>query len=309
MDFYEDNDDEKYSPYWETEEFEDLVATSLIGLYETNIKREKRGPKNCRFDMDLFARARKLGCYIPSNDRVCTLITQDNGTKSAKVQEVDVINDGIPDYAVISMRPGTISEYLWSFYVERVKFLPKGWCAPRPGKIFRVTQIFFGNVKVEGCGTYVVIDKQGMIESCYMPVNFNDRITGKPIQLQHRPRMIDWNEEQKERTLDYYSVWTSVTMQFYQDRRFLWNVQAKEGIAKATFAVHPEQIQSLFYARELPMTTTGRKRPILHWVKAHQRRMKEGIEFDVDKYLRGTNEFIYDNTKFEITNPIKRIKR
>lgn len=300
--------DKNYSPYWETDEFEDLVATSLIGLYETKIKKEKKGPKNCRFDMDVFARLRNLGCYIPSHDRVCQMNFDGDGNVSSRVQEIDVINDGIPDYAVISSKPGTISEYLWSFYVERVKFLPKGWQTPRPGKIFRVNQIFFGNTQVEGCGTYVVIDKDGKIESCYMPVMIPDRITGRTKIHYNRPRMTDTTPEQSQRTPDYYAVWTSVTMQFYQDRRHLWNVQAKEGIAKATFAVHQEQIKSLFYARDLPMTETGRKKPILHWVKAHQRRMKEGLEFDVEKHLRGSNEFVYNNTKFEIINPIKRLK-
>ncbi len=301
--------DDVYSPYWETDEFEDLVATSLIGLYETKIKKEKRGPKNCRFDMDVFSRARQLGCYIPSHDRVCQINVDATCMRSSRIQEIDVINDGIPDFAVLSSKPGTVSEYLWSFYVERVKFLPKGWQAPRTGKIFRVTQIFFGNTQVDGCGTYVVIDKDGKIESCYMPVVIPDRITGRTMLHQHRPRMTDMTTEQSRNTPDYYAVWTSVAMQFYQDRRHLWNVQAKEGIAKATFAVHPEQIKSLFYARDLPMTETGRKKPILHWVKAHQRRMKEGIEFDVDKYLRGTHEFIYNNTKFEIINPIKKVIR
>ncbi len=302
-----DLEDEKYSPYWETDEFEDLVATSLIGLYETKIKKEKRGPKNCRFDMDVFSRYRNLGCYIPSHDRVCQINHNGEDNKTARIQEIDVINDGIPDYAILSSKPGTISEYLWSFYVERQKFLPKGWESPRPGKIFRVTQIFFGNTQVDGCGTYVVIDKDGKIESCYTPVVIPDRITGRQVLHHHRPQMTDMTTEQSKRTPDYYAVWTSVTMQFYQDRRHLWNVQAKEGIAKATFAVHPEQIKSLFYARNLPMTETGRKKPILHWVKAHQRRMKEGIEFDVEKYLRGTHEFIYNNTKFEIINPIKKV--
>jgi hypothetical protein len=295
----------EYSPYWETDEFEDLVVSSLIGLYETNIKPEKRGPKNCRFDMELFTRLRSLGCYFPSNDRVCQVTFEEDGETLSSTQHIDPVNDGIPDYAILSSNPGTISEYLWSFYVERVKFLPKGWKAPRPGKIFRVTQIFFGNTQVEGCGTYVVIDKNGLIESCFMPVIISDPNTGRQILHHHRPRMLEGGSEGTKHTRDYYSAWTSNTIQFYQDRRHLWNVRAKEGIAKATFAVHEEQIKSLFYSRELPMTETGRKRPILHWVASHQRRMKSGIDFDVKEHLRGTNEFVYNGTMFEIINPQK----
>lgn len=39
----------EYSGYWETDEFEDLVARSLIGLYETKIKKSKKCPKIVRF--------------------------------------------------------------------------------------------------------------------------------------------------------------------------------------------------------------------------------------------------------------------
>lgn len=97
----------------------------------------------------------------------------------------------------------------------------------------------------------------------------------------------------------------SMSLTLYADRKYLWNVQANEHIAKASFGVYEEQIKSLFYARQLPMTATGRKRPILHWVNAHQRRMKEGIDVDIDKYLRGTEEFLMDGTKFSITQPRK----
>lgn len=99
--------------------------------------------------------------------------------------------------------------------------------------------------------------------------------------------------------------WASAIIGFYQDRRHLWNVVANEGKAKATFGVHPEQIKSLFYARDLPMTETGRKRPILHWVNAHKRRIEKGYEVDIDKHLRGINEFVYQGTKFTITQPFK----
>jgi hypothetical protein len=104
---------------------------------------------------------------------------------------------------------------------------------------------------------------------------------------------------------DFTTTSASSVIQFWQDRRYLWNVTAKEGIAKATFSVYPEQVKSLFYARDMPMTETGRKRPILHWVAAHNRRLKNGIDVDIDKHLRGINEFVYQGTKFVISRPLK----
>jgi hypothetical protein len=100
-------------------------------------------------------------------------------------------------------------------------------------------------------------------------------------------------------------VWASCVLGLGSDKKHLWNVTANEGFAKATFGVYPEQIKSLFYSRELPMTETGRKRPILHWVRSHRRRIKEGIEVDIEKHLKGINEFVYNGTKFIITRPLK----
>jgi len=50
----------------------------------------------------------------------------------------------------------------------------------RQGVIYRCMQVFYGK-HVEGCGTFVVIDKDG--ESCYIPTHYTDRITGKSMQI------------------------------------------------------------------------------------------------------------------------------
>jgi len=59
----------------------------------------------------------------------------------------------------------------------------------------------------------------------------------------------------------------------------------------------------------LPLTVTGRKKPILHWVRAHQRRIKEGVDIDINKHLRGCCEFVMNDTKFCITLPHKQTKQ
>lgn len=308
-----DHESPGYSPYWETEEFEDLVTRGLIGLYETKVKKDKKGPKCNRFNEEYLMKLRRRGCYFPSHDRVVCLefVDDTEEAKVSKTQNIDVLNEGLPPYAMWSSDAcGSINkdDYLWTFYMERVPSLPSPFKMPRKGTIYRCMQVFYGQ-KVEGCGTFIVIDKDGVVESCYVPVQYPDRVTGRVIQLQHRPRMTDFDKDEPSRALDYYVSYATTAIQIFQDRRFLWNVTAKEGNAKATFTVYPEQIKSLFYSRDLPMTDTGRKRPILHWVQSHQRRMKAGTDVDIEKYLRGTNEFVFNNTKYEITNPVKKVKK
>ena len=61
-----------------------------------------------------------------------------------------------------------------------------------------------------------------------------------------------------------------------------------------------EQIKSLLYARSLPVTATGRKRPILHLVAAHRRRIKEGVDIDIGEFLRGVKKVEMGGTVFTV---------
>lgn len=96
----------------------------------------------------------------------------------------------------------------------------------------------------------------------------------------------------------------------HNDRRYFWEVTATEAFfdghpAKAIFSIDEEYIKSLFYARSVPLTAIGRLRPILHWVTAHKRRLKEGIDIDVKKHLRGIDTFEMHGVNFGITEPRK----
>jgi hypothetical protein len=98
------------------------------------------------------------------------------------------------------------------------------------------------------------------------------------------------------------------------DRKYLWNVEVAEDFgsvvpAKMHLGVDADMIKSLAYARETPLTASGRRSPILHWVKAHRKRIKRGIDFDVRKHLRGTECFDMGGFTFKITNPTKPQKK
>lgn len=97
----------------------------------------------------------------------------------------------------------------------------------------------------------------------------------------------------------------------YVDREHLWLVDTLEQldvdrVQRIQLGVEPEMVKSLFYARSLPVTPAGRKRPILHWVNAHQRRIREGIEIDISKHLRGIDSFLLGGLNMQISQPRKR---
>jgi hypothetical protein len=104
---------------------------------------------------------------------------------------------------------------------------------------------------------------------------------------------------------------TALAVSAEADSKNLWHVRAFERdggflTGNIRFGVYGEHIKSLFFARDLPLTETGRKRPILHWVSAHKRRLQSGKDIDIDKYLRGSRILTIGGTEFIITKPCEK---
>lgn len=296
--------------YWGKSNFEDLVARGLISMYENKFSKGKKMLKPDRLTPNLVKRMKNLGCYFPPEDRVVIADGKE------KIQYFDIQNDGLPSRAIYCEEVDDLQDgdynnlrnncYLEIKYVERLPKLPGMYKSHYKGIPFRLTTFWMrpNNIN-EGFSQYVLIDKEGYIYPTYTIQIRRHPITNIPQKIIYDSSC--WEREGD--AADKTTLSTAATIQLYQDRRFLWNVTANEGIAKATFGVYPEQIKSLFYSREIPLTETGRKRPILHWVNCHTRRLKNGHQIDIEKYLRGANEFVYHGTKFIITRPIKEMKK
>jgi hypothetical protein len=273
--------------YWEEEEFEDLVARSLIYLYEEEINKKWLNVPNCiKPSMDEIRRIKKFGVYYCPDDR-----------EIATPIEVDLVNDKLINQATLSMARNRENIYFVTTYMEKVKHLPGRYIkqSGTPYAIFAWEAM--QNEPSRLSKAYVTISKDGSINDAYVRTAKGEVNLG--IGFADHEKKINISENRTS------IIFASLTMTLYQDKRYLWNVCAQEQQAKATFGVYPEQIKSLFYSRNLPQTETGRKRPILHWVAAHRRRIKEGIDIDIEKHLRGINEFEWHGTKFTITQPIK----
>ena len=304
--------------YWQKEEFEDTVAKGLITLFETNIKKHHGIFENFAFTQKMLERIRKLGCYFPPEDRIVLVEYVPETSILSENQKLDIINDGFPNKAVFcnsldssdcryekSMR---YKAFLEISYIERIDKLPRPITANRQGKPFRLINVWSRNHFLEGSAAYFTVDDFGNTGGVFYKRSNYDPIRGICKSELVNARTCQ-SAEESANAQDLNTISAAFTHQYWTDRRYLWNVTANEGIAKATFGIYPEEVKSLFYAREMPMTETGRKRPMLHWVAAHQRRIKSGIDIDIEKHLRGINEFVYQGTKFTITRPLKIISK
>ncbi|WP_298440351.1 hypothetical protein [Geobacter sp.] len=241
-----------------------------------------------RKDMEHF-QALTEGVYIPGSKRNYYWGTFD----------LDV--DELPESGCVYVKPSEGMEFSYAA-VKRVRRFKKGVVCqckdpayiykvyvvemPKAGKLCPIIEI-----------TYFAIDAHGDVWLTIDTAKFRD---GKIAAFR----------------IDRYagSHYGPGALSLLADTKYLWMVTTEEpfqlsdsrGHAKVHFGIEEPMIQSLFYARSLPMTASGRRRPILHWVSAHKRRLEKGVEIDIAKYLRGVEAFSMGNLNFQITQPYKR---
>jgi hypothetical protein len=233
------------------------------------------------------------GLYLPCVER------------TTYVAHVDQRNDGLPDHAAVFILPE--GGHCEIHQVRRVQRFPIGMAAVAPGIKYkhvtwdrdrrrnRAEKRCFDNVED------VLIAHDG-----YLTVTADDRVVHGLATKTHWQRDPLWSAVS--------TVWPAMVFNAWADRRFLWQVRTTDHVIKAvatplTLGVAEEHVKSLFYARSLPVTETGRKRPILHWVQAHARRIQAGIEVDVCRHLRGITEFDMDGLHFQIISPDKQAEK
>lgn len=230
-------------------------------------------------DMGLI---RLLGAYIPCVQRI------------AYTNSVDLNVDGLPGIRIV-VNPTDDCITM----IRPVKRFPKSVGSLCLGHKYKYIGLFQEKGSGRGVGKGEHLDS--------LSVYFNIKKDGTIVQA------IDSKlDPSKRKYMSAASIlYPALTANIYADRKYHWLVNTDELIDKkfnayASLGVDIEHIKSLFYARTLPLTETGRKRPILHWVRAHERRLKSGIDIDVRNHLRGRDAFTMHGLDFEIVQPNKK---
>ena len=292
---------------WDEEEIE---ASIFNAFYALNSEVFTVHPLSRTFTFrDNFV-CKTVGCYFPPKDRVFY--------KNC----LDVRNDGMPltctfsgagDYFDISYheRVGRRPD-LSTVVIFPIKKLPKGVKGLGSDFYYKLLHWEFYEDGVEQkTFRYAEFDEKSvknsnmLVSGCYVGINSkDDRII--PV--------IDpkWVYNRYKFSRQWIKSAFSLCVNAYLDARYLWNVDCYYQYGKnlnvwLKFGVYEEHIKSLLYSRDLPVTASGRKRPIQHWVKAHKRRIKKGTDItQVKKHLRGINRFEMFGYKFLISNPMKK---
>lgn len=277
---------------WDSEEFEDIVAAALIACYETKFKRHRGAAPADRLTDERIAAFRNSGPYIPGPSRYVIAHNADR-----EEGYFDIHNDHLPQHGCIAMKPSTAHApgvYLVATYIKRTKALGRNWVKQAPGMLYEMLAIDASNSGIDGERRFFTVSKNGIVTACIQRIQNNRGYQpGRPTEV------IEPDKEWKVHT----SAGASFALQFLADRRFCWSITAQEKFAKAHLGCMKEEIKSLLYARTLPMTATGRKRPILHLVESHRRRMQSGTDVDITAFLRGAQTVEIGGTLFSVRPP------
>ena len=283
---------------WKGEDFEDSVSSILIACYETKLESQKKWIKSERVSLSDMLRARAVGPYIPSRSREVIEPEDIDG----EFGYFDTKNDNLPSFAVSGMvfnagdfeLPECGNVYACIATMEALNKTPKGFIRQTGGNLYKLKLIYATSHHLANRVSCVTVSKSGEVATCFISKNeaANNKLNGHPILTELRAH--------RENTAGI----ASVILQEHADRRFCWSITAQEAEARANLGCMKEEIKSLLYARSLPMTATGRKRPILHLVESHKRRLRNGTDIDITAFLSGTQVVDIGGTAFTVNPPL-----
>jgi hypothetical protein len=223
------------------------------------------------------------------------------------VNDIDIQSDELVDEGCLRLPPSadTGELFRWVYIKKRGGLDKSKWIVPHQAKkplafyTSDMTVISDGNdrlSKLANRSAFAVLD-DGKVVPCHSREALRDESKGFRRSLQSNNKMMGYH-------------WGPAAVNLLNDSRHLWLVEVGEPVsekmdATLRFGVDAEWVKSLLYAREAPLTESGRKRPILHWVKEHKRRLKNKEDIDISKHLRGITEVSMSNLDFKITQPVK----
>lgn len=269
---------------WDSDEFEDQISATVIGLYET-----PTGPPNApgypvKFTSDELAAARAQGAFVSHPSRVVFEDELD--------APVDQIYSRTFVQSLISRGPSLDQGYRNFYILKRAPSIPKPLYPVGKGTAYAfIILSAFADGRLEALKQYFTADKMDINPAAY---DF-DGIKKYPY--------VKKNELLGMTQADVLRRGVIATVNTIADKKHTWSISSNESGVRVEVGCYHDEVKSLLYARSLPMTATGRKRPILHLVAAHRRRIKEGIEIDIEQFLRGVRKVEMGGATFEVKAP------
>ncbi|EPL4467627.1 hypothetical protein MC862_003832 [Proteus mirabilis] len=191
-----------------------------------------------------------------------------------------------------------------SITLTRLRKLPSDVIREAHGVFYKMT-IFnlIGGVLV-GENNYISVDANDVIHRCHLTSKKDNRVL-KQKDLRSDLSLINSVDDDmfnSDYPVTMSTFLSSLVFQEYDETMDGWVVDTIYKNQVISIGLNIEQIKSIFYSLQTPLTETGRHSPFIHWVRCHQRRLKSGIDVDVKKHLRGSESFFYGGMLFRLRN-------
>lgn len=269
---------------WDSDEFEDQISATVIGLYETPTKPSNAPGYPVQFTSGELVAARAQGAFVSHPSRVVFDDELD--------APVDQIYRRTFVQSLTSRGLDVDQEYRNFYILKRAPSIPRPLYSVGKGTAYAlIIMSAFADGRLESLKQYFTTEKMNIYPAAY---DF-DGIKKYPY--------VTKNELLGMTQADVLRRCVIATVNTIADKRHTWSISSNESGVRVEVGCYQDEVKSLLYARSLPMTATGRKRPILHLVAAHRRRIKEGIEIDIEQFLRGVRKVEMGGAIFEVSAP------
>ncbi|MGC6230508.1 hypothetical protein [Hafnia paralvei] len=298
----------KYSEIWLKDEFEESVLCLLLTSIEKRILKNKNCAPGLRIsnkDMRLFY---KQGALLPSKEIEISAPMY----SEKKGEMIHIIGSGrryplsgCYGMSDVSKKIHLNSElsghhgfngYSYINEYQECNKLPNGWFRRDGGRLIKLSISSLTDKGLDGHIIYLTLNHNCIIKACDYETPMSRGITGKKEVAYSLSQMEPKLLQDAEQALLF-------AMQFEAAKSESWMITAKEDGGIVRLGCEDEEVKSLLYARKTPLTATGRKKPIMHLVEAHKRRIKNGTDIDISMHLRGLSSVVIGNTEFNITPP------
>lgn len=278
------------------------ISETLDGLDSSFAALRKADYKRSLTCKTTIKALRKLGPFVPPPEYMVNVTYRPPNTKD------------LPSLVFVATRAFFTKENDKKDILSPAYFYAKK-CATRPaacqyisGVIYECGQAFEDKDKLAWHFFFVAIKSDGSI----VPVRYR---YPKTIQLPNRGCFVrresgfggaeHWAAEQNKPADQFLSNVASMCFSFWSMKDQMWRVSAKKGGQRMNFAIDTHETKHYFKDRDRQgvCTSSGRLKPIAHYVSEHDRNLANGSKSVVKEHIRGLRQFDWNGYAIKIQSP------
>jgi hypothetical protein len=286
----------------EKEDFPETLSELLDHLDFTFDAYSMRSFSTSWLDADSRNGLKKLGAHVPNP-------WQHVWYEDTSELKVDV-SKGMPSIIFIATPHTKTEGKVGPAYFFAIKHNKLPWhIEQKKGTPYQFGMAFAANKLFWHC-SWVVVKGDGSFDFCKehvhktVPIVYKGKHKGgymKPV-FKETTMIEEYIEAKKNGEAIMKNSFKSA-FDWWVNRNDRWNVAVKKGNDRVTFCVDKTLTKKYFADRDkTAVTPTGQKKKIIHYVKMHERKVKDKIS-TVKEHIRGMNKFEWKGYKCTVSAP------